>query len=305
MPRSQSRRRARESRDDRVRARLDARHVDATGPPTIDAVVAPRGAPGARRRRSRPASWSGVQPVLTQVPPKSLRSMSATRHAGGGQPAGERRPGLAGADDDGVEPVHREHHCDDQQRAADGDGVLDQRGRRVLAERRGEPARAARAAERADHRADDAGDEPGHEHPAAGADARRRRVRRTRAGRPNCTGTLRLGVDGSWSVTSSPSASTIRIQGVTARRETRGRYPRAAGARMRRQAHGGGSGHGPQAGDDADQEREHDRRRADSMGHLANGTAQGRRRSPFWRRSSVVRATTVTPARRPPGASAR
>ena len=31
---------------------------------------------------------------------------------------------------------------------------------------------------------------------------------------PNCTGTVRLGVEGSWSVTSSTSASTVKIQGV-------------------------------------------------------------------------------------------
>ena len=32
----------------------------------------------------------------------------------------------------------------------------------------------------------------------------------------NCIGTVRLGVDGSWSVTSSPIASTVRIHGVHA-----------------------------------------------------------------------------------------
>ena len=31
---------------------------------------------------------------------------------------------------------------------------------------------------------------------------------------PNCIGTFRLGVEGSWSVTSSTIASSVKIQGV-------------------------------------------------------------------------------------------
>ena len=74
------------------------------------------------------------------------------------QPAGQRRTRLAGADDDRVERASWQRHHD-QQRAADRDRVLDQRGGAVAAERRGEARANGASAERADHRADDAGDE--------------------------------------------------------------------------------------------------------------------------------------------------
>ena len=44
-----------------------------------------------------------MQPVLTQVPPKSLRSITATLRAGRGEASGEGGAGLTGPDDDGVE----------------------------------------------------------------------------------------------------------------------------------------------------------------------------------------------------------
>ena len=113
-----------------------------------------------------------MQPVLTQVPPNSLRSMIATRHAGGGQPSGERRAGLAGADDDGVEGRAHRQRRDDQQRRRDGDRVLDECGRQVAAEGLGQAAADFGAAERADHRADDAGDQAADQLAAGGADRR-------------------------------------------------------------------------------------------------------------------------------------
>ena len=109
---------------------------------------------------------------------------------------GERRTGLAGADDDGVESAHGSAHHD-QQRAADGDGVFDEGGRTIVAERRGETRADGVSAERAGHRADAAGDQPAGRPiqsrapiaaPESAPDTRRA---------PNCMGTVRLGVEGS------------------------------------------------------------------------------------------------------------
>ena len=98
---------------------------------------------------------------------------------GRGQPAGQRRPGLAGADDDRVEafcaarqPCHDDRgKCSDREAADDRDGVLDQRDRQVApAVGRDEPLARLVAAERAEHGADQT---PGAD------DDPRRRVNRT------------------------------------------------------------------------------------------------------------------------------
>ena len=47
-----------------------------------------------------------MQPVFTQVPPNRCRSISATVMPVAVRPPSQRRTGLAGAHDDGVEPVH-------------------------------------------------------------------------------------------------------------------------------------------------------------------------------------------------------
>ena len=99
--------------------------------------------------------------------------------------------------------------------AADGDGVLDERGRAIAAERAGEPPRQRATAERADDGADDAGNERRRSERAAAPRRWRRRDSAPLTIRaPNCTGTVRLGVVGSWSSTSSPSASTVKIHGA-------------------------------------------------------------------------------------------
>ena len=106
-----------------------------------------------------------MQPVLTQVPPTSLRSITATVWPGGGQPARQRRAGLAGADDDRVEFAVAQLRLQTTEASATiakppthGDGVLDERDRQVVAAVGGDqPLARLVAAERADHRADDAG----------------------------------------------------------------------------------------------------------------------------------------------------
>ncbi len=69
------------------------------------------------------------------------------------------------------------------------------------------------AAVGSDHRADHAGDKA--DDPGAGGRADRRADRAPPTMRaPNCIGTFRLGVEGSWSVTNSTIASSVKIQGV-------------------------------------------------------------------------------------------
>ena len=65
------------------------------------------------------------------------------RHAGGRQPARQRWTRLAGPDDDRVEAASRQHRHD-QERAADGDGVLDKGRGTIAAERGRQPPRARR-----------------------------------------------------------------------------------------------------------------------------------------------------------------
>ena len=55
-------------------------------------------------------AFVGMQPVLTHVPPEQVPFNNRDRHAGARQTPGERRPGLAGADNDRVVPVI---HCMD------------------------------------------------------------------------------------------------------------------------------------------------------------------------------------------------
>src|SRR4051812_16662700 len=116
-----------------------------------------------------------MQPVLTQVPPTSFRSIKATvlpaavsRPASGG-PAWPAPMMIASnarvmtrASQSGV----------DQQRAADGDRILDQSGGGVAAEGCGQPPARGRPAERADYRPDDAEPEPDPERCQAVTDRR-------------------------------------------------------------------------------------------------------------------------------------
>ena len=85
-------------------ARLDARHVDADRAVEHDAVVgaAPRqmgGIGAGDQRLGRHAA--GVDAGAAEQLALDQRDL----HAGAGQPPGERRPGLPGADDDRVESL--------------------------------------------------------------------------------------------------------------------------------------------------------------------------------------------------------
>jgi hypothetical protein len=71
----------------------------------------------------------------------------------------------------------------------------------------------------------------------------------------NCGGTLRLGVLGSWSPTSSSTARAVKIQGVYGRPARPAACPPAAASPDGGPGDGGRGGHGAQAGDDADQSR--------------------------------------------------
>ena len=132
-------------------------------------------------------------------------------HPGAGQAAGERRAGLAGADDDGVEVASCSADPMSTAPPMATASSMNAAGRSLP-----KPPRAARAG-----RVRRACRSPRRRCPPAARRRalrrRRRSPRRTSAPRtmraPNCTGTVRLGVEGSWSVTSSTSASSVRIHG--------------------------------------------------------------------------------------------
>ena len=70
-------------------------------------AVFPGAARHVRRRALATSVLVGMQPVLTQVPPKSCRSMNAVFRPSLSSRAAERGPGLSGADDDRVEALAR------------------------------------------------------------------------------------------------------------------------------------------------------------------------------------------------------
>ena len=90
-------------------------------------------------------------------------------HALFDHPGGKKRAGLAGADNDGVEAFHATAP-DDQHRADDGDGILDESGRQILAEGGGKSAADGGATICADDGADHAGNQPAEKQAAGGAD---------------------------------------------------------------------------------------------------------------------------------------
>ena len=102
-----------------------------------------------------------MQPVLTQVPPKSFRSTTATV-----MPAPVRRParaaGLAGADDDRVERFHDSERTISTARPMATASSVNAAGG-SLPNIDAQSGAERRAAQRADDRADDAGDQPRRE----------------------------------------------------------------------------------------------------------------------------------------------
>ena len=126
-----------------------------TGPPIIDAELgaAPRDVRGVGARDQRLGRHAaGVDAGAAE----QLALDQRDRHAGGGQPAGERRPGLAGADDDRVEGAASSQRRHDQQARRRSR----RRPRSMRPAGRGRRRRQARpdgrSAQRADDRADDA-----------------------------------------------------------------------------------------------------------------------------------------------------
>ena len=113
-----------------------------------------------------------------------------------GQPAGERRTGLAGADDDGVEARHGTA-SHDEEGAADRDRVLDERRRTIAAERRRRAARGTPGRRACPITAPTTpAMTPDDERSARGADRRARQAAGDDA-RAELHGTVRLGVVGS------------------------------------------------------------------------------------------------------------
>ena len=64
--------------------------------------------------------------MLTQVPPKSLRSMIGDGAAGLREAAGEGGPGLAGPDDDGVEVFGHQTRRDYKESTEESNRVFEQ-----------------------------------------------------------------------------------------------------------------------------------------------------------------------------------
>ena len=171
MPRSQSSGPAgRRATIASTRARTRG-HVDASPAPARRRRSRRRGGRGARRRRWRPASWSGVQPVLTQVPPRWWRSTSATV-----MPAPASRTASDGPAWPAPMTMASKRSLMPAQprpgRAATATASSRRAAGRSRPKRGGEPGARLGAAERADHRADEAGDQP--DGPAAAGSAERR-----------------------------------------------------------------------------------------------------------------------------------
>ena len=145
---------------------------------------------------------AGVDAGAPEVAPLDDRHPAA----GAGEAHRQRRPGLAAADDDVVEGLGGHARPTADQPEHDGARVLDQRRRPVGAEGRRHPPAQRGAAEGAGDGAGGA-ERPGRRRvpPAAAPSAAPQKAPETMRP-PNCTGTLRLGVVGSWSVTSSTSA---------------------------------------------------------------------------------------------------
>ena len=97
---------------------------------------------GVLHRRSRSASWSACSPCSRRFHRTACARVTATfiRAPSTGQPARERP---AGADDDSRRIASRQRPHDEE-RAADGDRIFDQRGRRSLPSAAASRARKAR-----------------------------------------------------------------------------------------------------------------------------------------------------------------
>ena len=157
---------------------------------------------------------------------------------------------------------------DDRQRAADGDRVLDQGRRQVAAEGLGQLRPHRGAAERAEHRADGAGDPAEHELAArrgqsraaeragddAGAELHRNLAARRR-------GQLVADQLAERQHAEHPGRGDVAHEGQR-------RAGELQPAEVRRPCDRGRRGHGAQAGDDADQQRQDEDRHAKAPGRV-------------------------------------
>ena len=182
----------------------------------MSTVTSPVPTPYSAPRRAIWAAWAlatsvlvGMQPVFTQVPPTSLRSITATVCPAAVSLPGQWWTRLARTDDDRIEFLWRSCHSDDRCQRDDResadyrDGILDKRDRQIVsAVGRHEPLASLGTAERADHGADQRRTD-GSDHdprsriqnaPVASTAPENAPVT-SRA--PNCCGTCRLGVLGS------------------------------------------------------------------------------------------------------------
>src|SRR6185312_14411226 len=134
------------------------------------------------------------------------------RHPGLTQPLGQRRAGLAGADDDGVGRAgHRLCTIRKAPTMAMASSIsaagMSLPNAVAMRPRSSAPPKVPITAPTIP-----ATSPPISDPPAVPITAPLKPPDTNRA--PNCTGTLRLGVCGSWSVTSSTAASTVQIKGV-------------------------------------------------------------------------------------------
>ena len=189
-----SRRRARAFAITASARALTALHVDADGAPSSDDAVV---GGAAREVRGVGAGDQRLGRHAAGVDAGAAEQMALDErdgHAGRGQPAGERRAGLAGADDDRVEAGswQRDH---DEQGAADRDRVLDEGGRAIAAERLRQPAAEGAPPSVPTTAPTTPATSPGDERCRRPRRSRRRRSAPLTIRAPNCTGTVRLGVD--------------------------------------------------------------------------------------------------------------